>query len=346
MNALNLPSAAGIVLASSSRTRPPGTGMRQRDSQPDPKPVRTAEQGSADAPLDCLIIGAGPAGLTAAVYLARYRRRVALVDAGASRARLIPETRNMAGFPDGISGRNLLARLRRQAARFGVRAQAATVCRLEHRRRGFTATLEDDRRIETRTVVLATGVADRPPPLRLPQRATLAGIVRWCPICDGFEARDRRVFVLGDAEHGPSHARFLRTYSRDVTLLVLDGRLHARARKDLAEAGIGLREKPLRRIHCARRDECEVEYADGERERFDLLYPMLGSDARSHIATAIGASCNDSGDLDVDDDQQTSVDGLYAIGDVVNALNQISVGVAHAALAATAIHNRLPQNWR
>lgn len=297
-------------------------------------------------PLDSLIIGAGPAGLTAAVYLSRYCRRIALVDAGESRARLIPQTRNMAGFPDGISGRHLLGRLRRQAARFGTDVRTATVCRLSRRRHGFSATLDDGSRIDARTVVLATGVADRPPPVRLPRSATLDGTVRWCPICDGFEARDRRVFLLGDADKGPSHARFLRTYSRDVTLLVLDGELGREARRQLDQAGIGLREQPIRRIHCSGRGPHHVEYADRSREPFELLYPMLGADARSDIATAIGATCTDAGDLEVDREQQTTVDGLYAIGDVVNALNQISVAVAHAALAATAIHNRLPRNLR
>ena len=78
----------------------------------------------------------------------------------------------------------------------------------------------------------------------------------------------------------------------------------------------------------------------------DTVYPVLGGDAQSTLATALGARVDDNGELLVDDKQQTSVDGLYAIGDVVSALNQISVAVGHAAIAATAIHNRLPHNFR
>ena len=88
-----------------------------------------------------------------------------------------------------------------------------------------------------------------------------------------------------------------------------------------------------------------MEAADVE-HRFDTLYPALGSDAQSGLARSFGAKVDNKDELLVDAHMQTSVDGLYAIGDVVSALNQISVAVGHAAIAATAIHNRLPRNWR
>ena len=78
----------------------------------------------------------------------------------------------------------------------------------------------------------------------------------------------------------------------------------------------------------------------------DTVYPVLGCTAQSSLATALGARVDDNGELQVDASQQTNVDGLYAIGDIVSALNQISVGVGHAAIAATAVHNRLPPNFR
>ena len=298
----------------------------------------------ADAPLECLVIGAGPAGLTAAIYLARYRRRLAVIDSGASRAALIPRTRNMPGFPDGISGRGLLGRLRRQAERFAVQVRDGTVHGLRRDRGGFIATL-DDGELHARRVILATGVDDLPAPVLRSRQATLAGVVRWCPICDGFEARDRRIFIVGEHRHGPDHALFLRTYSSDVTLVVQDGTaLPEPARQRLRDAGVVLVEREAKTIRACADGGGEVRYRDGSSDRFDVLYPMLGSSARSRLATALDANCNDDGDLDVDANQQTSVEGLYAIGDVVNALNQISVAVAHAALAATAVHNGLPDN--
>ena len=92
-------------------------------------------------------------------------------------------------------------------------------------------------------------------------------------------------------------------------------------------------------------DGCEVETEAGVR-RFDTLYPVLGSDGQSQLATALGAAAGDNGELEVDAHLQTSIDGLYALGDVVVGLNQIGVAMGHAAIAATAVHNRLPRNWR
>ena len=86
--------------------------------------------------------------------------------------------------------------------------------------------------------------------------------------------------------------------------------------------------------------------ADGHTHTADVLYPMLGCDVHSDLAAALGAARNDVGCLLVDDEQQTTVPGLYAAGDVVSDLHQISVAVGHAALAATAIHGRLPRNFR
>ena len=80
--------------------------------------------------------------------------------------------------------------------------------------------------------------------------------------------------------------------------------------------------------------------------RFDTVYPVLGGDAQSQLAANLGARLDDNRELIVDARQQTSVDGLYAIGDVVSALNQISVAVGHAAVAASDIHQRLPRNFR
>jgi thioredoxin reductase (NADPH) len=81
---------------------------------------------AAPQPYDCVIIGGGPAGLTAAVYLARYRRRIVLFDAGDSRAALIPESHNYPGFPEGVSGPGLLSALRKQAENYGIAAEQRT----------------------------------------------------------------------------------------------------------------------------------------------------------------------------------------------------------------------------
>lgn len=297
--------------------------------------------------LDCLIVGAGPAGLTAAIYLARYRRRILLVDAGNSRAALIPVTHNYPGFPQGVSGEELLTRLREQASRYGVSIRPGIVKALSRRGDEFIADL-DDGRVAASTVILATGVIDRQPGLPGLREATLSGCVRWCPICDGYEVIDRNVAVLASAKEAFGHALFLRTYTARLTLFVPPGgdELDRGERLKIAQAGIRLVEEPVIGIQVIDGQRIRLLLAGGEELHFDTLYPMLGCHARTELATSLGARADSNGELLVDACQRTTVPGLYAAGDVVHALNQMTVGTAHAAIAATAIHGELHENHR
>lgn len=170
---------------------------------------------SMDKPLDCLVIGAGPAGLTAAIYLARFHRSIAVVDAGHSRAAMIPRTHNHAGYPGGIPGSELLQRMRDQAAEFGVQVCSGLIEKLERESNGFTAH-GDDREWSARTILLATGVVNNRPKIApdIHDAAVARGLLRYCPICDGYEVTDQRVAVLGTGSHGFNEAVFLRMYSR------------------------------------------------------------------------------------------------------------------------------------
>jgi len=297
--------------------------------------------------LDCLIVGAGPAGLTAAIYLARYRRRILLVDAGQSRAALIPITHNYPGFPHGISGTGLLTRLSRQAARYDVHVRRGTVKALSRQGDEFIAEIDADR-VTASTVVLATGVIDTQPGIADVREATLSGCVRWCPICDGYDVTDQSVALLAHAANGFEHALFLRTYTRRLTLFVQPGgdALDRDQRLRLEQAGIGLIEEPVTQIRRVGEQRIALRLAGGQELSFDTLYPMLGCTARTDLAKTLGVRVGDSDELWVDAQQCTSVPGLYAAGDVVNALNQMNVGTAHAAIAATAIHNALNDNYR
>jgi thioredoxin reductase (NADPH) len=294
--------------------------------------------------LDCLIIGGGPAGLTAAIYLARYRRRVRVVDAGESRAALIPESHNYPGFANGIAGPELLSHLRKQADLYGVERLEGRIEALSLTD-AFRAAWNGSDLVATR-VILATGLVDRCPPIPGLKAAIADGLVRYCPICDGYEASDRRIAVLGNASEACGKALFLRTYSASVALLTLDGKPpDAASFRELAGAGI---DTPEARVVSIEHDVAELHFrlSDGTMLSFDTLYPVLGCDVRSDLGAALGARQTDIGCLVVDAHQQTTIPGLYAVGDVVSDLHQIAVGTGHAALAATHIHNSLPRNFR
>ena len=298
---------------------------------------------------DCLVIGAGPAGLVAATYLARFRRKIAVVDAGNSRAALIPTSHNCPGFPLGVSGPRLLQRMREQAINYGVEVQPGRIDVLTREADAFSARAADGTQWRARTVILATGAVDRLPPVAggdaARQAAIEAGVLRLCAVCDGYEALDERIGVLAPADEAIGHAEFLRAFSRHVDAIRSDpGAPDARTRQRAEAATIELLPE-AEGLHCDGQS-CEVTFADGSTRVYDTLYPLLGSDNQSQLALSLGAAVDDEAALRTDARQQTTVDGLYAIGDVVSALNQIAVAVGHAAIAATAVHNRLPRNLR
>ena len=293
-------------------------------------------------PLDCLIIGGGAAGLVAATYLGRYRRRACVVDAGASRLAKIPRSRNVPGFPDGIAGSELLQRLQRQATQFGVPIASAGIDTLEREGELFTARA-GEREWRARFVLLATGACDVEPRLPGLDEGLAAGNVRYCPVCDGYETQGRRVAVLGRGSHGLREALFVAGFGNEVTWLSLETQRDV-ASPELArlrEQGVRIAERVPTAMRCVPRQGIEVEVHEGERLHFDVLYPALGLTHASELATRLGAKAQDDGQLEVDAHMQTTVDRLYAAGDVAVDLNQISVAAGHAAIAATAIHNRL-----
>jgi thioredoxin reductase (NADPH) len=294
---------------------------------------------------DCLIIGGGPAGLTAAIYLARFRRSVALIDSGGSRAELIPVSHNFPAFPDGVTGRSLLGRLNEQLAVYDVSRFEGLVDTLTHDEAGFSAGFGQER-IVGRTVILTTGIADAGMETPNWSLAVASGSVRLCPVCDAFEVIDRRVAVMARTEGVMAHALFLRAYTADLTLIhVMDeAPLTTDQRNRLSGAGVHLLESQDVTLEISETGSAAAR-VDGETHTFDTIYPMFGCQPRGGLAVGLGADCDSAGKLLTDAYQQTTVPGLYAAGDVVSGLNQISVAVGQAAIAATHINVELPRRF-
>jgi thioredoxin reductase (NADPH) len=302
--------------------------------------------------LDCLIVGGGPAGLTAAIYLARFHLDILVVDAGKSRASWIPCTRNHAGYPEGIAGKELLQRMRDQACKYDATIETEFVTKLERNEQSgvFTATWGSGS-AKARTVLLATGVTNRRPPMdeELHDDALSRGLVRYCPICDGYEVTDKKVGVIGSDSHGVAEALFMRSYTADVTLIAPDKalRLKPEDSRNLAEAGIDCVDGPAQAVAIS--NECiVVDTAEGH-YTFDSIYPALGSDTHTQLAEMVGADLSNDSCIKVDSHQRTSVPGLYAAGDVVIGLDQISHAMGEGGVAATTIRNDLcakEPRWR
>jgi thioredoxin reductase (NADPH) len=294
--------------------------------------------------LDCLIVGGGPAGLTAAIYLARFHLDILVVDGGKSRASWIPCTRNVSGFPEGIEGTELLQRMRDQACKYGAKIETEFVTKLEREvETGFFVATWGSGSARTRAVLIATGVTNRRPPMdeALHDDALARGLVRYCPICDGYEVTDKRVGVIGSGSHGVAEAVFIRSYTADITLIAPDKALSLNAddRRKLKSAGIDCVDGPAQAVAIS--SECiVVDTAEGH-YTFDSIYPALGSDTHTQLAEMVGARLSEDQSIVVDRHMRTNVPGLYAAGDVVIGLDQISHAMGQGGVAATAIRNDL-----
>jgi len=193
-------------------------------------------------------------------------------------------------------------------------------------------------------MILATGIVDKAPAMNGLREAIAAGLVRLCPVCDAYEAKDRHIGVAGPEQLALKEALFLRGYSRHVAILAnYPHDLSDDTRKTAVAAGIGIWDTVDNII--PQESSLSVVMADGEPpRRIDTLYPAMGCDVRSQIAKHLGADCDHEGYIVVNQHLETSIAGLYAAGDVVRALNQIAVAFGHAAIAATHIHRSLPSS--
>jgi thioredoxin reductase (NADPH) len=301
---------------------------------------------------DTLVIGGGPGGLTAAIYLRRFTRNVAVVDKGNSRAALIPVSHNYPGFPEGVPGTALLENLHCQLGNYGgaVARGEITDLRLEDGLFVGDYAAQDGASAPVRahTVLLATGVADAGLPIENWREAVACGAVRLCPVCDGFDVMDRRIAVVTNATNPVGHALFMRSFSANVTLFDRgpESMLSDADRRQVEAAGVRYIAAPLLGVSMSPDMQPILNTADGESRLFDVFYPMLGESARSGLAAALGVETADCDKIVVDSHQRTSVPGLYAVGDVVCGLNQLAVAAGQAAIAATAIHNALPWSLR
>mgnify|MGYP001382762220 CR=1 FL=1 len=297
----------------------------------------------ADELFDAIVIGAGPAGLTAALYLARYRRRTLVLHDGTSRALRIPRSHNVAGFPDGVTGPELIARMTEHAARYGASFETVHIDSVRREAGAFELS-GDGRAWRSRALILATGVALNEVALDpdAHQLAIEAGVLRYCPICDGFEASDKTIGVLGCGANGAAEALFLRQYSPQITLMPLvASELTSAQIQELTEAGVTVERGALQGLAWdLSRIAVALEGRAAELS-FGVLYPALGCAPRTELAAQLGVQMTPEGFPPPDAPRETNVPGLFFAGDVVEGLDQVNVATGQGSVAATCVHNWL-----
>jgi thioredoxin reductase (NADPH) len=236
--------------------------------------------------------------------------------------------------------------MRSQACKYGAKIESEFVTKLERDEDSglFTATWGSGCRT-ARTVLLATGITNRRPPMdeELHAEALARGLVRYCPICDGFEVTDKKVGVIGSDSHGVAEALFMRSFTADVTLIAPDKAMNLKPEEHqmLEDAGIDCVDGPTQAVATAK-DCITVDTAEGH-HTFDTIYSALGSDTHTQLAEMVGAELSNDACIKVDRHQRASVPGLYAAGDVVIGLDQISHAMGEGGVAATTIRNDLAE---
>ena len=186
----------------------------------------------------------------------------------------------------------------------------------------FTLTGDDDQSWQSRSLIIATGLDLRDIELPAVTRhaAIAAGTLRYCPVCDGYEHRGRRIAVVGSDTQGASEALFLRTYSDRVALFPLShADLSEDERAQLKAAAIRVVTDPIERVEPVE-DGIEIVLDNGTREQFDVLYPSLGCHPHAGLVAGLGLELNEIGKADASAPFGTKVPGLYCAGDVVEGL--------------------------
>ena len=300
-----------------------------------PEPPWVAD---ADLPdeVDALVVGGGPAGLSAATWLGRYRRRTLLVDAGRQRNRAVEAVHGLLGR-DPVSPAALLADALAGLTQYPhVTVRRGTVASIERAGERFAADV-DGHRVHASRVVLATGVRDRLPDVGGLTEHYGAG-VQHCPTCEGFDAQGRPVVVLGWGEHVPAFATELLDWASEVTV-VSDGaplEVSDEQRRRLAAVGVDLLDDAAEDLLGSRGDLQAVRLASGREVPAAFVFFSIGHDATVALARDLGCELTAEGVVAVDHEQRTSVDGVFAAGDVTPGMQLVSVALGEGTVAGVA----------
>jgi thioredoxin reductase len=289
---------------------------------------------------DCIIVGGGPAGLSAALMLGRCRRRVLLCDLGGQRN--LP-AHAMHGYltRDGIAPDEFLRLARRELGRYGtIECRELEIVRAARENGGFSLGATDGTRLRTRKLLLATGVVDE-----LPDLAGLDELygtsVHHCPYCDAWEWRDRPLAAYGEGEPATGLALSLTFWSPDVLLCTGGAEVPADAAGRLATAGVRVRQEPVTRLEGREGKLERIVFASGEPVARSALFVVAGQRQRSPLAEQLGCKFTERGTVDTGTCEVTNIPGLFVAGDASKEAQFVAVAAAEGTEAAMAIHRAL-----
>ncbi|HEX7117290.1 MAG TPA: NAD(P)/FAD-dependent oxidoreductase [Longimicrobiales bacterium] len=294
-----------------------------------------------DEIFDAVIVGGGPAGLSAALWLARYRRRVRLYDAGEPRNRMTTAVHGYPGLDD-PAPEELRRRIRAQAVEAGAEFCPDRVVALRGSKGDFRVESEHGAPVRARRILLAYGCRDCVPDI--PGLAPAYGItVHHCPDCDGPAVTGEPVGVIGWTRTAAELALFLQTWTERVVLLLHghETELDDAGRDTLRRRGVAVRAAAVARVDQRDGRVRGVELANGERLELTRLFFRVATPPASDLGRRLGCRSAEGGRIAVDDGQETTAPGVYAAGDITGHPHLAISAAADGVRAALALHRSL-----
>ena len=294
---------------------------------------------------DVMIIGGGPAGLSAAMVLGRCRRKVILFDTGKPRNRW---SEAMNGFitRDGINPGEFLEIGRNELVEYGIEVQKLEITCIDHTSEGFLATDEKGETHRSKKLLLATGLKDKLPDL--PGIEEMYGkTVHHCPYCDGWESRDKPVAIYGKKRNGFGLALSLKTWSDNV-MLFTDGtnNLTGPQVSQLQRNGIQINLKKIAKLEGKGSQLKEIVLADGSVEKREVMFFNTGTEQQSTIGEMLGCEFTSKGVVKTRSLQKTNIKGIFVAGDASRDVQLVIVAAAEGTKAAVAINMELQEESR
>ncbi len=301
----------------------------------------TADESEVSDTYEVVVVGGGPGGLTTALYTTRLNHDTALIDRGGGRAAMMVDTHNVIGVPEEVSGNEFLSTAKDQLDHYGTDLYqdfVTDVVESDEDGVRFEVETAGGEQFLTESVVFSTGFSDGHPDPPLPR--TGKGL-HYCLHCDGYMFRDESVYVMGHDEGAAHVAMILLNFTDEVDLL-----LRGEEPQWSDETDELVRAHPIDLIDTEidsmfKEDDGWLggfEFEDGTVREYKGGFAMYGSDYNNDLAEALGCDLNDDGTIEVDEDGKTSVDGVYAVGDITPGGNQIPIAMGKGAKAGISLH--------
>jgi len=297
---------------------------------------------------DVAVVGGGPAGLCAALFLARYLHKVVVVDSGDPRNW---ETRGINGYlgHQGVRSPELRALGREECARFGVEFVSGMVDHaINETGELFAVRLHDGTIIESYRILLAIGIKDFWPDIPGLERC-YGETVHVCPDCDGFETRDRKTVVVGSGRKAVGMALALSTWTRQIVICTNGEKpdMEQKLLDQLKTLNIPVLDQPIKCVVSKSKEISGIELEGAMSLDCERLYFAIGQYPADDLGAQLGCKRDQMGRLVIDERNHTSVLNVYAAGDIAPGPQLAIVAAASGAVAAIAIHaSLLPEGRR